>query len=525
MENSVLLFLSLLLVIVCIIMIAKKIRVAYPVLLVVAGLLISFLPGLPKIQLEPDIVFILFLPPILYEAAWSSSFRELFKWRRIILSFAFIVVFISAISVAFTAYWFIPGFTLALGFLLGGIVSPPDAVSANAITKFVKIPKRLSTILEGESLLNDASSLIIMQFAIVAVTTGMFDIPSAALQFLWMIVGGVGCGIILAWVFTKLHKLLPTDVNIDVILTLIAPYLMYILAEEIHGSGILSVVAGGLFVSQKRYEFLSSSSRVHGTNFWESFIFLLNGIIFILIGLDLPQIINGLGNTNLVEAISYGVLITMVVVLVRIISFYGAVGVTLIMRNFIKVADPNNPGIKGPFILGWAGMRGVVSLAAALSIPLYLVNGDVFPQRNLILFITFIVILLTLTIQGLTLPYLIKKVNLKEIDYPQPKNEVGEYLDKELHKISLEFLNGKSNENRQDGVNYQKIIAFLQDELNDEKEFRFNSNTTKVYRELLETQRIHLIQINKTQPSIDEEVIRIKMMTIDYQEERLKLRS
>ena len=215
----------------------------------------------------------------------------------------------------------------------------------------------------------------------------------------------------------------------------------------------------------------------------------------------------------------------MVVVLVRIISFYGAVGVTLIMRNFIKVADPNNPGIKGPFILGWAGMRGVVSLAAALSIPLYLVNGDVFPQRNLILFITFIVILLTLTIQGLTLPYLIKKANLKEIDYPQPKNEVGEYLDKELHKISLEFLNGKSNENRQDGVNYQKIIAFLQDELNDEKEFRFNSNTTKVYRELLETQRIHLIQINKTQPSIDEEVIRIKMMTIDYQEERLKLRS
>ena len=295
--------------------------------------------------------------------------------------------------------------------------------------------------------------------------------------------------------------------------------------REIHGSGILSVVAGGLFVSQKRYEFLSSSSRVHGTNFWESFIFLLNGIIFILIGLDLPQIINGLGNTNLVEAISYGVLITMVVVLVRIISFYGAVGVTLIMRNFIKVADPNNPGIKGPFILGWAGMRGVVSLAAALSIPLYLVNGDVFPQRNLILFITFIVILLTLTIQGSTLHYLIKKANLKEIDYPQPKEEVGEYLDKELHKISLEFLNGKSNENRQDGVNYQKIIAFLQDELNDEKEFRFNSNTTKVYRELLETQRLHLIQINKTQPSIDEEVIRTKMMTIDYQEVRLKLRS
>lgn len=286
--------------------------------------LLVFYRAYPRFNWSPDIVFILFLPPILYEAAWSSSFRELFKWRRIILSFAFIVVFYLRNKCGVYCILVYPGFTLALGFLLGGIVSPPDAVSANAITKFVKIPKRLSTILEGESLLNDASSLIIMQFAIVAVTTGMFDIPSAALQFLWMIIGGVGCGIILAWVFTKLHKLLPTDVNIDVILTLIAPYLMYILAEEIHGSGILSVVAGGLFVSQKRYEFLSSSSRVHGTNFWESFIFLLNGIIFILIGLDLPQIINGLGNTNLVEAISYGVLITMVVVLVRIISFYGA---------------------------------------------------------------------------------------------------------------------------------------------------------------------------------------------------------
>lgn len=525
MENAVLLFLALLLVIICIIMLAKKIQVAYPVLLVIAGLLISFIPGLPKVQLEPDTIFMVFLPPILYEAAWASSFRELFKWRRIILSFAFIVVFITALSVAFTAYWFIPGFTLALGFLLGGIVSPPDAVSANAITKFVKIPKRLSTILEGESLLNDASSLIIMQFSIVAITTGMFDLPKASLQFFWMIVGGVGCGIMLAWVFTKLHKLLPTDKNIDLILTLIAPYIMYILAEEIHGSGVLAVVAGGLFVSQKRYEFLSPSSRVHGTNVWESIIFLLNGIIFILIGLDLPQIANGLGTTNLAEAIGYGVLITGVVILIRIISAYGAGVVTLIMRNFITVADPNPPGMKGPFILGWAGMRGVVSLAAALSIPLYLANGDTFPQRNLILFITFIVILLTLTIQGLTLPYLIKKADLKEVDYPQPKDEVGEYLDKELHKISLEFLHGKSIENEQAGVNYQKIIAFLQDELNDEKEFRFNNNTTEVYRKLLEIQRLHLIQISKTQPAIDEEMIRVKMMTIDYQEERLKLRS
>lgn len=525
MENAVLLFLALLLVIVCIIMLAKKMKVAYPVLLVIAGLLISFIPGLPKIELEPDIVFILFLPPILYEAAWACSFRELFKWRRIILSFAFIVVFITAITVAFTAYWFIPGFTLALGFLLGGIVSPPDAVSASAITKFVKIPKRLSTILEGESLLNDASSLIIMQFAIAAVATGRFNAPNASLQFLWMIVGGVGCGIILAWVFAKLHKLLPTDVNIDVILTLIAPYMMYILAEEIHGSGVLSVVAGGLYISQKRYEFLSSSSRVRSVNVWESFIFLLNGIVFILIGLDLPQITEGLGNTNLVEAVGYGVLITAVVMLIRIISSNGAVGVTLIMRNFIKVADPNSPGIKGPFILGWTGMRGVVSLAAALSIPLYLDNGEVFPQRNLILFITFVVILLTLTIQGLTLPFFLRRANLKELDYPQPEHEVAKYLDKELMKLSLDYLQTVFAKSEQHGEQYQRLLANLHNQLKEEKDFQLHGKTSDIFLNLLNLQRNHLIEINNTQPSIDEDIIRKKMMIIDYQEERMRLRS
>lgn len=525
MEHSFLLFLFLMLVVVGIIMVAQKIRVAYPVLLVIAGLLISFIPGLPKIELEPEIVFILFLPPILYEAAWASSFRELFKWRRIILCFAFIVVFITAISVAFTAYWFIPGFTLALGFLLGGIVSPPDAVSANAIMKFVTLPKRISTILEGESLLNDASSLIIIQFAIVAVVTGNFDVSKASLQFLWMIMGGVGCGLLVGWGFMKMHKILPTDANIDVILTLITPYLMYILAEEIHGSGVLSVVAGGLFLSLNRYEFLSSSSRVRGINVWESFIFLLNGIVFILIGLDLPQIASGLGNINIAVAIGYGILITAVVILVRIVSFYGALYVTMIMRNIITVADPNHPGFKGPFILGWAGMRGVVSLAAALSIPLYLDNGDAFPQRNLILFITFIVILLTLTIQGLTLPYLIRKAKLREIDYPQPEHEVSNYLDKELLKISIDYLQSIFSEKEQKGKRYHEIIVNVREQLREENDIKFDSKSSHVYCKLLELQRNRLIQINNTETSIDEEIIRKKMMIIDYMEERLKLRS
>ena len=176
-------YLVLIVLIVLLIMLANRIKVAYPVLLVVAGLLISFIPGIPILKIDPELIFIIFLPPLLYEAAWAISWKELWKWRRIIVSFAFIVVFLTAISVAFVANYFIPGFSLALGFLLGGIVSPPDAVSAGAILKFVKVPQRLSAILEGESLLNDASSLIILRFALIAVATGQFIWHEAALSF------------------------------------------------------------------------------------------------------------------------------------------------------------------------------------------------------------------------------------------------------------------------------------------------------------------------------------------------------
>ncbi len=525
MEGIFLLFLFLLMIVIGIIMIAQKIQVAYPVLLVITGLLISFIPGLPKIELTPEIVFILILPPILYEAAWACSYRELFRWRRIILSFAFIVVFITAIGVAFTAYWLIPGFTLALGFLLGGIVSPPDAVSVNAITKFIKVPRRFSTILEGESLLNDASSLIIMQFAIVAVATGSFNAPQASLQFLWMIAGGVGCGLSLGFLFIKLHKILPTDANMDVILTFITPYLMYIFAEEIHGSGVLSVVSGGLFLSKKRYEFLTSASRLSGINVWQSFIFLLNGIVFILIGLDLPQIIEGLGDTNLISAIGFGVLITAVVILIRIITSFGAVGTTMIMRNFIKVADPNPPGVKGPLIIGWAGMRGVVSLAAALSIPLYLDNGTMFPQRNLILFITFIVILLTLTIQGLTLPYFIKKAKLEEVDFPEPEHKVALHLEQELFRVSLGYLRSIFPHEEQNGMQYQKLVTTLKEQVNEENDIPVDAQSSEIYCKLIELQRGYLIQIYKEQNAIDDEIIHKKMLILDYQEARLKLKS
>ncbi|SHL75980.1 Na+/H+ antiporter [Flavobacterium saccharophilum] len=515
-------YLGILIVILLLIMLANKIKVAYPILLVLAGLAISFIPGVPVINIEPELIFFIFLPPLLYEAAWTVSWKEMWRWRRIITSFAFVVVFLSALSVALVANYFIPGFSLALGFVLGGIVSPPDAVSAGAILKFVKVPKAISSILEGESLLNDASSLIIFRFAMIAVATEQFIFVKAATSFSWMIIGGVSIGLLIGWLFMKAHKYLPTDANADIVLSLLTPYIIYLAAEEVHCSGVLAVVSGGLLLSNNRHRFLNSKSRLRGVNVWESFCFILNGFVFMLIGLDLPQITKGLEEVSLPSAIGYGVLITAVLIVSRMLSSYGAVVVTMIARNFITVADTRNPGIKTPFILGWTGMRGVVSLAAALSIPVYLNNGNGFPQRNLILFITFIVILLTLVIQGLTLPYFIRKINLTDIYDPVPREEAYDTLRKELAEHAIKYLKTHYNDEVKSNTPLQHLIQKWELHSNGIDDESIGEELKVIYLDLLNEQRQWLIDKNKEDQTLDESIIRRQMYYLDIEEEKLR---
>jgi len=508
-------YLVMIVLIVLLIMLANKLKVAYPVLLVVAGLLISFVPGVPVLHIDHELIFIIFLPPLLYEAAWMTSWKELWRWRRIITSFAFVVVFLTAMSVAFFANAFIPGFTLALGFLLGGIVSPPDAVSAGAILKFVSVPRRLSSILEGESLLNDASSLIIFQFAMIAITTGQFVWYNAALTFVWMVIGGICAGVAVGFIFMKVHKYLPTDANMDILLTLVTPYVMYIVAEEVNASGVLAVVSGGLFLSQYQHRFLSTSARLRGINVWQAIVFALNGIVFMLIGLDLPEITSGLGDVSLSAAIGYGLLVTAVLVVGRILSAYGAVFVTLIMRNFITVADPN-PGFKGPFLLGWTGMRGVVSLAAALSIP-----AD-FPQRNLILFITFIVILTTLLLQGLTLPYFIRKIEFPKYDDYLPEEEADTELKRGMAREALQFMNENYSEEIDKHPVLQQLAMKWESNSEENIDPMMSPESKVIYLDVINKQRKWLMNKNSNAHHFDEDVIRKYLYLLDIEEEKLK---
>ena len=513
-------YLALVIAIVLLVMLANRIKVAYPIILVGAGLFVSVIPGLPVVHVDPELIFLIILPPLLFEAAWSISWKELWRWRRIIGSFAFIVVFVSALSVALAANHFIPGFTLALGFLLGGIVSPPDAVSANAILKFVKVPRRLSSILEGESLLNDASSLIIFRFAVITVVTGQFIWYDAALSFSWMVAGGVGIGLLIGWIFMKAQKHLPTDSSMDIVLTIVAPYIMYISAEELHSSGILAVVSGGLLLSNKRHFFLSSSSRLRGVNVWESLVFVLNGLVFLLIGLELPEIVQGLGDVSVWSAIGYGLLISAVLIISRMLSSYGAVVITLIARNFITVADTRNPGVKVPFVLGWTGMRGVVSLAAALAIPLYVSDAIPFPQRNLILFITFVVILTTLVLQGLTLPYVIRKMDSPYFHDDTTEEDANNLIRTRLAEHTLRYL----KENYQDQLEslplLQKTIMTL--EKSDEFIFPASEAYKPIHLKILKSQRNMLLDLNRDNGDLDEVIIRKHLTRLDIEEERLQ---
>jgi NhaP-type Na+/H+ or K+/H+ antiporter len=370
--------------------------------------------------------------------------------------------------------------------------------------------------------LNDASSLIIFRFAFIAVATGQFIWQDALLSFSWMLIGGIAIGLTIGLVFMKIHKYMPTDTNIDIVLTLVTPYLMYIAAEEIHTSGVLAVVSGGLFLSNKRHIFLSSSSRLHGVNVWESLCFILNGLVFTLIGLDLPEITAGLGTVTIGKAIGYGVLVTGVLVLCRFLAAFGAVLVTLVARNFITVADSRNPGIKAPLMLGWTGMRGVVSLAAALSIPVHLADGTAFPQRNLILFITFIVILLTLLLQGLTLPVLLKKIKLDDPDHLETEEETEHQLRAEMAAFALSYLKSNYAEELKSQAFLQIIARKWEDKDIWNNESGSADQTKKIYLDLLDQQRAWLHKKNSDEQSLNEEIVRRQLKYLDLEEEKFR---
>ncbi|HEU5312743.1 MAG TPA: Na+/H+ antiporter [Candidatus Udaeobacter sp.] len=390
--------------------VACKLALPYPIVLIISGLALSFVPRLPEVRLNPDIVFYFFLPALLYPAALFTSWRDFRRNLRPILLLAIGLVLATTLTIAWIAHAILPALPWAAAFALGAIVSPPDAIAATAIIRRLGVPHRIQVILEGESLVNDATALVALQFAIAALVTGTFSVGNAAIRFTWVAAGGIAFGLLVGaamrWVQSHLD-----DPPIQITISLLTPFIAYLPAERLHVSGVLATVAAGIFLGWHSPLMVSARYRLQAFAFWEMVVFLLNGFIFIVIGLQLPGILRGLNRESLAPPIISAAVITSAVILVRFAWVIPATYLPRLLSSKLRKRDPIPPW-QHVAITSWAGMRGVVSLAAAFALPLVLSDGNPFPGRDYILFFAFSVILTTLVLQGLTLPYLIRKLGI-----------------------------------------------------------------------------------------------------------------
>ena len=427
---------------------SRRFQTPYPIVLVIGGLLLSFIPDLPQISLNPNVVFLVMLPPLLFAAAFNTSWHD-FRFHLVtVLLLAFGLVGFTVLGVSVASEYLLPGFDWRLGLALGAAVCSTDAIAATSIAARVGLPRAIVDILEGESLVNDASALLALEFAASLVVSGQTPGFGDDLERLVVLVGGaLVLGFIAAWLIHRL-QLRITDPPIEITLSLMAPYISYLLAESIHASGPLATVVCGLYLGHKSSEVFSTQARLENAAVWNTLDFLLNGIVFILIGLQLPFILRGIRGISHRELLFDAGVLTAVVIALRILWMYPGAWLAYFIRTRLLKQDFAPPRARAVFVLGWTGMRGVLALAAAISLPRLRDDGSPFPQREVIIFLTFSVILVTLVLQGLTLPSLIRKLGLCEAD---PLETVERAARKRMLRGALDYLESvESDETRPD---------------------------------------------------------------------------
>jgi CPA1 family monovalent cation:H+ antiporter len=392
--------------------IAGKIKIPYPILLISAGIGIGFIPSLPKVEINPEVIFLIFLPPLLYDAAFNINFRQFRVNLNTISTLAISLVFMTVTGIAVIAHYCIPGITWPLGFVLGAILSATDAVAAMSITKGLGLSHKTNTILEGESLINDASALVAYRFAVAAVTGAAFVFWRASLDFVILLGGGIVTGATMGKILAFIVKRTQNEPLVVISFMLIMPFVTYLFAEEIHVSGVIAVVTLGLVISRFSRQVFPEQLKNQSKAIWELNLFLLNGLIFILIGLQFPYILGSIDQKMILPYIGYAFLITITALAIRMFRvFMQQIGLeNAVKKNSRKISRHALLDFKNSLIISWSGMRGIVSLAIALGLPKKLHDGTPFPFRNEIIFISVATVLFTLIGQGLTLPWLVKKL-------------------------------------------------------------------------------------------------------------------
>ncbi len=395
--------------------IARRANLPYSIALMVGGAVLGFVPHLPQVTFDPQSLLVVVLPPILYQGALLTSWRDFRENARPISVLAVALVIATTLVVGVVLKWLVPEMPWAAAFVLGAIVSPTDAVATSAILSQSSMRRRVVVVLQGESLVNDASGLVTYKFAVAAVMTGAFSLLDASVEFAFVSIGGILLGVLMAHLFVFIHRHLG-DTFIEVLMTLAVPYLTYILAESLKVSGVLAVLAAGMVRGRYSPEIVSAEMRVIARSMWNLLVFLLNGLVFVLIGMQLSGIIDRLSGYSALELFAYGTLISLIAILARFAWIYPSAWLAGLVRRSPRLERTLRSGAPQPraelFIMSWCGMRGIVSLSAAIALPITLPDGSPFPFRDLIIFLTFFLMAVTLVVQGLTLAPLTRRLRI-----------------------------------------------------------------------------------------------------------------
>jgi monovalent cation/hydrogen antiporter len=518
-------FLLLLVFVVMFAGLARRLKVPYPILLVIAGLLVSFLPGMPRIGLDPNLVFLVFLPPLLYSAAWTLSWRE---FQRNFVSIAMLavgLVLFTVLGLAMAAGSWLPGFDWKSAVLLGAVVAATDAIAATSIARRVGLPQRIVHILEAESLVNDGTGLLALQFGLAILMTGRTpSIVEGVGRLVFLIGGGVFVGLAIGGVIALFEKWVD-DGPIEIVISILVPYAAYLISDRAHASGVIAVIACGMYMSRQSPEYMSPQVRLQMTAVWDALTFVLNGIVFVVIGLQLPYVMGQIGGLSRLVLLEYGVGFSVVIIVLRMAWVYGETYIAYAIRRWVQKVEVEEPEPRGLFVIGWGGMRGVLSLAAAVSLPYALPGGGMFPQRSMIIYLAFCLIVATLVLQGLTLPWLIRSLGLSSSG---SSNDEEQEARRVMLREALVHLDRKRSKNRDQSAMFGELIASYQrrlDAMPAEREepaqgLIDQSRRSDAILAALQVERDVLIGL-RNEGRIDDEVLRTLQRELDFAESRV----
>ena len=501
---------------------AGLIRIPYPIPLVLGGLALGFIPGMPRIELPPDVVLVAVLPPLLYGAAFFSPLRELRANVRPIGLLAIGLVLTTTVAVAAVAHAAIPGLSWPTAFVLGAIVSPTDPTAATAIAQRLGLSRRLVALIEGESLVNDGTALVAYKFAVAAVLTGSFSLAAASSRFVLNIVGGIVVGLAVGLVIREVRRRLDNP-PVEITISVLSGYFAYLPAEAIGVSGVLAAVTVGIYMGWHTPELTTAQTRLQGVAVWEILFFLLNAFLFTIIGLQLPVILDGLSGYSATTLIWYAVLVTTTVVAARFAWIFATAQLSRLRHR--RPATPWQTSV----VLAWSGMRGAVSLAAALALPLTTDAGTAFPSRELVVFLTFTVILATVVGQGLTLPKLIDLLDLEDDSRTAEKEEIKARIHAaEAALARLEELVSEEWVREDTAERLRRLYDFRRsrfraqyDEDDDGSIEQRSTDYQRLLRELLEAERA-AVRALRRERRISDDVMRRVERDLDLEEARLE---